>query len=166
MDTIKKQNIDYITTTYDMIKAHANDYWLTISPPPEDSDPETLKIIYLCKLKQLAKCSRSLLGIFEFANDRMHMHIYFSCKDNVKRFIFVNGIKKEFMARIYKGEPKDGCPYLYKDIDTSMQLLKSHIFTIYDINKAIQHAKAPKDNTTLFNRNTKEKVIDTLEEFL
>lgn len=115
---------------YDIILSR-NPKWLTISPRYSDKDPTIDYIDWLDDIEELLKCSSHLLGVVEFANDRMHFHIMYDCTDPIKSYRVVNKFRADCMVKIYNGGPEKGLHYLFKDIEESKTLIPtvSTIFT-------------------------------------
>lgn len=105
--------------------------WLTISPPASDRDPSIEYNEWLLDFEDLLKCADNILGVVEFANYRMHFHIMYSCKDNIKSYRLVNKFRRSSMVRIYKGAPKKGLHYLFKDINKITKLILPSDSVIY-----------------------------------
>lgn len=121
---------------------YATPKWLTISPKSvENISPDELFKFYLCTyLKNLVACSKDVLGVVEFANERMHFHIFLDVKDPIKYNIFVNTMSIYSMCRSYKGEPKEGIHYLFKEVDHAKELILYHpvIYTEEHLEKVKQ----------------------------
>lgn len=121
--------------------------WLTISPPANEDNPDKYYDMWLDDIEDLLKCSDAILGVVEFASYRMHFHIMYSCKDNVKSYRLVNRFRKHAMVKIYDGGPKAGLHYLFKDIKNTMSLV--------NINPII---------TETFLRQRKQDRVDKIKE--
>lgn len=109
-----------------------NPMWLTVSPRADDRDPTVAYKEWLNTFDKFRACSHYILGVVEFANYRMHFHILYSCKDEIKSYKLVNKIRTYSMVKIYRGGPKKGLHYLFKDIEDAQTLIPNDdvIFTV------------------------------------
>lgn len=107
---------------YDDILSSAP-FWLTISPTFDARTPSVANKEWWDELTDLLKCSSKILGVAEFNNERLHYHIMYSCTDRIKSYKLVNHWRLSNMVRIYKGGPKNGLHYLFKDIEDTQELL-------------------------------------------
>lgn len=98
--------------------------WLTYSPKSaSEVHPDDLHKYHTNVLKKLTYCSENIICVTEFKNERMHFHIFLDVKDKIKYNIFVNTLMTNSMARSYKGEPKGGIHYLFKDVEDALEIL-------------------------------------------
>jgi len=107
---------------YEKIKQN-NPMWLTVSPPYNDKDPTAYYNDWLDDFEELLKCSKYILGVVEFANNRMHFHIMYSCDDKIKSYRLINRYRQNAVLKIYKGMPRKGLHYLFKDIEEAKELI-------------------------------------------
>lgn len=121
------------TEMYNVIKiGDQQDRWLTISPPHNDDDPNLYLKAWISKLLPLIHIAHNLILVAEVTNLRLHFHIYYSLKDKVKEYIYLNGWRKHAQLKVYNGEPKEGIDYLFKDIEFTRQYISSPNKIIYD----------------------------------
>lgn len=129
---------------YNIISDRNRKIFLTVSPPADDSDPECYNRYWLDRFTELLKCADHLIGVTEFANNRMHFHIVYSCTDAVKSYKLVNTWAKEANCLAVKSMPKKGLHYLFKDISDSTDLIANPIFTLKSLETLKQSKVKPK----------------------
>lgn len=113
------------------IRHHTKKKWLTISPPsPSAGSAQEHFDDWLKSFMMFRKFAEHLLGVAEFENGRLHFHIMYTVKDAVKEYKVLNKWRIHSMLRVYKGLPREGAHYLFKDIETALELLFDPIFTI------------------------------------
>lgn len=124
-----------------------NPYWWTISPNLKEissDDPDEIqKYIFKTFLIDLPYCCTDCICVTEFKDGRQHYHLFLSIS-NVKRFqILHNEVSKHCgIARKYKGEPKDGIHYLFKDILEAYEVLDSSPINYVSKFKDLQYERS------------------------
>lgn len=133
MDTEKLTSLlgvtsDEYTQIYDRIRVSGHARWLTLSPPPDDgADPRLGHIYWLKKLTKMHGFTTDLLLVAEVSpNARLHYHMFYSVKDRVKEYIYLNGWRRESNIKVFNGEPREGIGYLQKDILSTSEYLPGY----------------------------------------
>lgn len=124
--------IDKYTDLYNLIKINGM-RWLTVSPPRSDDEPESHLSDWLEEFERFIPLCHNVLIVAEFASLRLHFHIVYDVKDKIKEYKTFNRWAKMVQCRVYNGEPKGGLPYMFKDIEEALLLLKKPDYTITDI---------------------------------
>lgn len=137
-----------------LISHHPKARWLTISPPaPMGGSAQKLFDDWLNDFMQFRKFATTLIGVGEFANERLHFHILFTTKDHIKQYKVLNNWRIGSQIRIYDGLPEKGIHYIFKDIKKAKDLIKKPVFTLDILDKLFIRKK----NTIL---DTKANIID------
>lgn len=116
---------------YEGILASGQCRWLTVSPPHNDWELEQYYELWMYILYPLVQFSRDLLLLVEMSKDlRLHFHCFYSTKDRVKEYRYLNGWRKQSMVRAFDGEPKGGFDYLVKDLEFTAEFLPTQLLLL------------------------------------
>lgn len=122
--------------------------WLTISPPrPMGGSAQKLFDQWLNSFMQFRKFATTLVGVAEFANERLHFHILYTVKDEIKQYKVLNNWAIGTMLKIYDGLPSEGIHYMFKDTKKAKLLLTQPVFTLDILDELFITIKASKNYT-------------------
>lgn len=122
-------------------------WWLTISPEYNDRKPQLDYDSFLKDdLYTMRSAFKNVLGVAELTTQmRLHYHMVFSIKDNIKLYKRINSMRRYGVSqgvkcniKLYKGNPREGLHYLFKDIEFTRTFISDPIYT----NATIEAIKA------------------------